>query len=169
LWELKEIPTMQSAVSSYFLYPVEDNCIEGCEWRKDPWWMVDADQLINRPDSQPFITEGNMEFTIPLDRTSRDQTVKLNFMIDAPAGLIVDIYSFDGNEIEGRQITTNGGWQQMTLITKTTLADDLNVEIVVSGGGDGWINPLGITGRGDKLFDQYGVRIHWVELRPMVE
>ena len=169
LWELKEIPTMQSAVNSYFLYPAEENCMDGCEWRQDPWWMVDADQLINRPDSQPFITEGRMELTIPLDRTSRDQTVKINFMIDAPAGLIVDTYSFDGNEIEGKQITTNGGWQQVTLITKTTLADDLNVEIVVSGGGDGWINPLGITGRGDELFDQYGVRIHWVELRPMVE
>jgi hypothetical protein len=169
LWELKEIPTIQSAVSSYFLYPEEENCIDGCEWRPDPWWMVDADQLTNRPDSQPFITEGNMELKIPLDRTSRDQTVKINFMIDAPAGLIVDIYSFDGNEIEGRQITTNGGWQQVTLITKTTLADDIDVEIVVSGGGDRWINPLGITGRGDKLFDQYGVRVHWAELRPMVE
>jgi len=89
-------------------------------------------------------------------------------MIDAPADLIVNIYSFDGNEIEGRQITTKGGWQQVTLITQTTLADDLDVEIVVSGGGDGWINPLGITGRGDRLFDQDGVRIHWVELRPMV-
>ncbi len=168
LWELKATPSMQSAVSSFFLYPLEENCKEGCQWRPDPWWMVDADQLTNRPDSQPFITEGSMELTIPLDRTSRDQTVKINFMIDAPADLIVNIYSFDGNEIEGRQITTKGGWQQVTLITQTTLADDLDVEIVVSGGGDGWINPLGITGRGDRLFDQDGVRIHWVELRPMV-
>tara|TARA_B100001750_G_scaffold247885_1_gene275435 strand:- start:3261 stop:5801 length:2541 start_codon:yes stop_codon:yes gene_type:complete len=168
LWELNHIPTMQSAVSSHFLYPVQDDCKDGCEWRPDPWWMVDADQLTNRPDSQPFISEGSMELTVPLDRTSRDQTVKINVMIDAPAGLIVNIYSVDGTEIEGRQFDTNGGWQQMSLITKTTLADNLSVEIVISGGGDGWINPLGITGRGDKLFDQDGVRIHWVELRPMV-
>ena len=168
LWELNHIPTMQSAVNSHFLYPNEGDCNDGCEWRPDPWWMVDADQLTNRPDSQPFICEGSIDFTVPLDRSSRDQTVKINVMIDAPAGLIVDVYSVDGIEIEGRQFITNGGWQQMSLITKTTLADNLSVEIVVSGGGDSWINPLWITGRGDKLFDHDGIRIHWVELRPMV-
>ena len=165
---MNHIPTMQSAVNSHFLYPNEGDCNDGCEWRPDPWWMVDADQLTNRPDSQPFICEGSIDFTVPLDRSSRDQTVKINVMIDAPAGLIVDVYSIDGIEIEGRQFITNGGWQQMSLITKTTLADNLSVEIVVSGGGDSWINPLWITGRGDKLFDHDGIRIHWVELRPMV-
>jgi hypothetical protein len=131
--------------------------------------MVDADQLINRPDSQPFLSEGNISLTVPLERGSNDQTVKINVMIDAPAGLSVEIYSTDGNEIEGRYYTTNGGWQQLTLITKTSLADELKVEIIVAGGGSSWVNPLAITGRGDQLIDHDGVRIHWVELRPMVE
>jgi hypothetical protein len=169
LWTLKEIPTSRSATSSTFVYPDEQTCIDPCQWRTDPWWMVDADQLMNRPDSQPFLSEGNISLTVPLERGSHDQTVKINVMIDAPAGLSVEIYSTDGNEIEGRYYTTNGGWQQLTLITKTSLADELKVEIIVAGGGSSWVNPLAITGRGDQLIDHDGVRIHWVELRPMVE
>ena len=168
LWELKVNPTMQSAISSYFLYPSKDDCNDDCIWRKDPWWMVDADQLTNRPDYQPFLTAGEIKLNVPLDRTNRDQNVKINVMIDAPEGLKINIYSIDGEEIEGRQFTTNGGWQQMTLITKTTLADSLEVHIIISGGGDSWINPLGISGRGDQIIDSDGVRLHWVELRPMI-
>lgn len=169
LWILKEIPTSRSATSSTFVYPDENSCIASCQWRADPWWMVDADQLMNRPDSQPFLSQGDISFDVPLERGSRDQTVKINIMIDAPSGLSVEIYSIDGTEIEGRHYTTDGGWQQLTLITKTSLADELKVEIVVSGGGSSWVNPLAITGRGDQLIDHDGVRIHWVELRPMVE
>ena len=169
LWILKETPTSRSAASSTFVYPSEQNCIDPCEWRLDPWWMVDADQLVNRPDSQPFLTRGEITMTIPLERGSHDQTVKINVMIDAPAGLEVRVYAIDGAEIEARKFTTNGGWQQLTLITKTSLATDFEVLIRVNGGGSGWINPLAITGRGDRLLDHDGVRIHWVELRPMVE
>jgi hypothetical protein len=169
LWTLKKNPTSRSATTSTFVYPDEQTCIDPCQWRTDPWWMVDADQLMNRPDSQPFLSEGNISLTVPLERGSHDQTVKINVMIDAPAGLSIEIYSTDGNEIEGRYYTTNGGWQQLTLITKTSLADELKVEIIVAGGGSSWVNPLAITGRGDQLIDHDGVRIHWVELRPMVE
>ena len=27
-----------------------------------------------------------------------------------------------------------------------------------------WINPLGASGRGDMLFDETGIRIHWIEI-----
>ncbi|MBT4060306.1 MAG: hypothetical protein HOE69_08415 [Euryarchaeota archaeon] len=169
LWELKVIPTSRSAVMSTFVYPSESSCQDDCEWRPDPWWMVDADQLVTRPDSQPFISEGELNITIPLERGNHDQTAKVNVMIDAPEGIKIAIYSMDGSEMEGRQYTTKGGWQQLTVITETSLEDSFEVEIVISGGGDGWVNPLAITGRGDRLFDYDGVRIHWVEVRPMVE
>ncbi len=89
-------------------------------------------------------------------------------MVDAPAGLEVELYVIDGHTTQGRQFTTEGGWEQLTLITHTSTADSIQVRIDVSGGGDNWVNPLGASGRGDRLIDEDGVRIHWVELRPMV-
>jgi hypothetical protein len=168
LWLFQQQPTTESAVRSEIVYPTEAECDQSCEWRIDPWWMVDADQLLNRPDSQPFLTEGTITLTIPLGRDARDKTVRINGMIDAPAGLQVELYVIDGHTTQGRQFTTGGGWEQLTLITHTSTSDSVQVRIDVKGGGDNWINPLGASGRGDRLIDQDGVRIHWVELRPMV-
>ena len=30
-----------------------------------------------------------------------------------------------------------------------------------------WINPLGLSGRGDQIIDQTGLRIHWIETRSL--
>ena len=27
-----------------------------------------------------------------------------------------------------------------------------------------WINPSGLSGRGDRVFDTTGVRLHWLEI-----
>ena len=168
LWQFNQQATIESAVRSEIVYPQKADCDQSCQWRIDPWWLVDADQLLNRPDSQPFLTDGSLTLTIPLARDSRDQSVRINAVVDAPAGLAVELYVIDGHTTQGRQFTTEGGWEQLTLITHTSTADSIQVRIDVSGGGDNWGNPLGASGRGDRLIDEDGVRIHWVELRPMV-
>ena len=168
LWQFNQQATIESAVRSEIVYPQKADCDQSCQWRIDPWWLVDADQLLNRPDSQPFLTDGSLTLTIPLARDSRDQSVRINAVVDAPAGLAVELYVIDGHTTQGRQFTTEGGWEQLTLITHTSTADSIQVRIDVSGGGDNWVNPLGASGRGDRLIDEDGVRIHWVELRPMV-
>jgi hypothetical protein len=50
----------------------------------------------------------------------------------------------------------------------TSTGDRIEVTVKVSGGGETWINPVGASGRGDRIFDESAVRLHWVELRPMV-
>jgi len=37
--------------------------------------------------------------------------------------------------------------------------------IIEAGGGNSWINPIGLSGRGDRIFDETGLRLHWIELR----
>ena len=64
--------------------------------------------------------------------------------------------------------TTAGGWEQLSLALHTSTGDRIEVTVKVSGGGETWINPTGASGRGDRIFDESGVRLHWVELRPMV-
>ncbi len=168
LWELHSQPTMNSAITSTFVYPEKFDCIGNCQWRVDAWRGVDADQLQNRPSSQPFLTDGEIELEVLLFTGSVDATVKLNLMVDAPAGLEVRMTTLDGDEVSNKRFVTHGGWQQMSMVVETPVAKSITVSVDVSGGGDGWVNPLGITGRGDRVFDEDGVRIHWLEMRPMV-
>ena len=39
----------------------------------------------------------------------------------------------------------------------------IHIELVEHQGT--WINPLGFTGRTDRILDEGGLRIHWMELR----
>ena len=168
LWEFTENPDQMSSLTSTFSYPSSDDCNDGCEWRKDPWWMIDADQLENRPSSQPFLTEGTLEMETETPRQALDGMVRINLMIDSPEGLDVELIATDGDEMQVEKVVTEGGWQQISLILKTSLNGTISTMVEVEGGGKNWVNPLWITGRGDRLIDEYGVRIHWVEVRPMV-
>ena len=162
------MPTTRSALRSSFTYPVEEACVGNCDWRPDPWWMVDMDQFVNRPDHQPVLTEGELSLAAPLARDARDRAVILHLMVDAPAGLSVEIHVVDSGEHESLSYTTAGGLEQLSLALHTSTDDRIEVTVKVSGGGETWINPTGASGRGDRIFDESGVRLHWVELRPMV-
>ena len=168
LWTFEQMPTTRSALRSSFTYPVEEACVGNCDWRPDPWWMVDMDQFVNRPDHQPVLTEGELSLAAPLARDARDRAVMLHLMVDAPAGLSVEIHVVDSGEHESLSYTTAGGWEQLSLALHTSTDNRIEVTVKVSGGGETWINPTGASGRGDRIFDESGVRLHWVELRPMV-
>jgi hypothetical protein len=61
--------------------------------------------------------------------------------------------SFNGIEIKGE------GW------TQTCMVSSNQTQIIEAGGGSSWINPIGLSGRGDRIFDETGLRLHWIELR----
>ena len=41
----------------------------------------------------------------------------------------------------------------------------ITISVEISGGGELWINPLGLSGRGDRIIDESGAKLHWLELR----
>ncbi len=49
-------------------------------------------------------------------------------------------------------------------LTVQVLNENMMFTVGVEDGGQLWLNPSGLTGRGDKLFDETGVRVHWVEI-----
>ena len=57
------------------------------------------------------------------------------------------------------------GWT--SLVTEDVLMNGteipIHIELVEHQGT--WINPLGFTGRTDRILDEGGLRIHWMELR----
>jgi hypothetical protein len=44
---------------------------------------------------------------------------------------------------------------------------EIEVHIEVEGGGQTWINPSGMSGRGDRILDEEGLTVHWLEVRDL--
>jgi hypothetical protein len=40
----------------------------------------------------------------------------------------------------------------------------LEVDWKKENDGERWLNPLGLSGRGDEILDTTGIRLHWVEI-----
>ena len=60
---------------------------------------------------------------------------------------------------------TNSGWNQQCWVMDYGLD---NLEIAFNwedSSSEGWLNPTGLSGRGDRIFDTSGIRIHWLEIR----
>jgi len=160
LWSMGSHPA--SGQRGMVSTPSEDDCGKGCEWRLEPWrehrWW-------NHPglsDHRAFVTEGAIEWTtiLPDEMSIHGGTLELYF--DAPEGLQIKFILEGG--VEMNQITTKGGWQTLVLET-SPFGKQVNLSVEVNGGGGLWLNPTGLSGRGDHLFDECGVRIHWVEVR----
>jgi len=142
--------------------PSETDCGDGCEWRPDPWREHRWWNHNGISDHRAFLTDGTISWTAELPDNIPIHGGTLELFFDAPEGLHVK-FSLEGG-MEMNITTTKGGWQ--TLILETSPFDEqVNLSIEVSGGGGLWLNPTGLTGRGDRLFDECGVRIHWVEVR----
>ena len=57
------------------------------------------------------------------------------------------------------------GWNQKCWIMDYQ-HDNLQLEFNwESSSSDSWLNPTGLSGRGDRIIDTSGIRIHWLEIR----
>jgi hypothetical protein len=65
--------------------------------------------------------------------------------------------TFNGAEILGT------GWTETCVQGGPT-----EFEIKIESDSNYWLNPLGLSGRGDRILDQTGLRIHWIELSVQV-
>jgi hypothetical protein len=65
--------------------------------------------------------------------------------------------------IEG--VSNKRGWNQICL--EKSLSHEIKIEISVDVNSGNWVNPLGLSGRSDRIFDTSAARLHWIELRPI--
>ena len=138
LWELRDSLKPFSESTFY--------AIEGDEMRPDPWRDHRFRDPWNLGENRFHLYEGTHQITI--------QTIS-NDNVCLVAELVGEVEAtFAGKKIEGvgwTQTCINGG------------SDSFTIEI--TGGSTNWINPLGLSGRGDEVIDQTGLRLHWVETR----
>ena len=135
------------------LYELQDDSevsefipIRGDNMRIDPWSSLRDRDPFELGDEKLYITEGMFE--IELNYSSAE---KICVMTEFVGEVIVKV-----NEMERR----HSGWHEFCLDpTEKTL------QLEVLSNSENWINPLGASGRGDKLLDKTGVRLHWLEVR----
>ena len=119
--------------------------VSGENMRPDPWAVLRERDPFNLGDEKLYITEGKHEFAVN-DTTAYEICIMTEFVGEVSA-------TINAREISG------SGWYNTC-----TFAGSGGFEIDITSDSEFWINPLGASGRGDALFDETGIRVHWIEI-----
>ena len=168
LWRFDATPTPASMATSQHLFPTEADCAERCEWRLDPWAATDLHNLGIRGDHVPVLADTGRIVLGPtaLLRGHRDTTVSVNLMLTVTAPATLHI-SLCGLGCTSWDQTVDTGTHQVSHLYHTNVEGEIEVQLAVSLAGDTWIDPAGLSGRSDRIFDSSGLWVHWVEVRDL--
>ena len=147
------------------LAPVnEESCLDGCEMRVDPWRDHRFKSITNmNPDYRAFIEEGSdssISFDLP-----RTAFINSNACLFFESVGNIDAFSLQLPADSINIDATESGWHSECFMINQTI-NQLTVQIQWNSDtkSSSWINPTGLSGRGDRVFDVTGIRIHWMEI-----
>jgi hypothetical protein len=158
LWHLSNNSNLEQR--GFASAPQQNDCIDECAWRPDPWkehrWWNHA-QL---SDNRAFLSEGRVSWDIPLLENMQSKAGSIELFFDAPQGLELTFH------VNGQFVKqdTNGGFETIRMDIGA-FENHLIFTIETENGGSNWLNPRGLTERGAPLFDIDGVTIHYAEVR----
>ena len=119
--------------------------VEGDNMRPDPWASLRNRDPFNLGEERLYLTEGVHGFAV-----NESQAYEICIMTE----FVGDVSA----TINSRQIYGSGWYNTCTF------AGSGGFEIEITSDSEFWINPLGASGRGDALFDETGIRVHWIEI-----
>jgi len=119
--------------------------VEGDNMRPDPWASLRNRDPFNLGEERLYLTEGVHGFAV-----NESQAYEICIMTE----FVGDVSA----TINSRHISGSGWYNTCTF------AGSGGFEIEITGDSEFWINPLGASGRGDALFDETGIRVHWIEI-----
>ncbi|MDA9167999.1 hypothetical protein N9N91_00405 [Candidatus Poseidonia alphae] len=148
-----EVPELQAIT-------IED-CPE-CTPRLDPWRDHRFRDPLGLGDDRPFLIEGTPGL---ISVTSPSQNYTELCVVYETVGLLEGIYlkSESGLVRPFQTLNKHAGYHRhcMNLMDDQSI-QELNIEWEATQ-PSGWINPLGLSGRDSVMFDNTGVRLHWLE------
>lgn len=134
------------------IYTLEDDMmisnfvrVIGDNMRPDPWAKLTERDPFQLGDEKLYLSEGKHEFAV-----NETKAYEICIMTEFVGEVSATINSRD---------ITGSGWYNTC-----TYAGGGGFEIHITSETKFWINPLGASGRGDALFDETGIRVHWIEI-----
>ena len=161
LWQFNPAGNSQQST----LAPVNDtSCKENCEMRPAPWRDNRYAALGGmNPDSRAFIEEGeNSQIRFDLIRTAFVGSKACMFFESVGD---IDEFTVLVNTQSSTVKNTDSGWHNHCFILNET-SNTIAMEIFWhdSTSSSTWLNPSGLSGRGDRIIDTTGIRLHWIEI-----
>lgn len=154
-----------SASTSQFMIVNASTCKQGCDMRDEPWRDHRFRDTLQLGDQRATLTEGS------------DTAVTFSSRNDTEIGQACLVFEARGDlgEVtmtlvsEGNQTSHNSrfsaGWHSVCFQQQeigSTMQLDIDWENDDSASR--WLNPLGLSGRGDVVLDSTGIRLHWIEI-----
>ena len=145
-----------------------DDC-EACEERPDPWRDHRFRDPLGLGDSRAFTREGTDD-AVDVDWPSEHEPLW------APSSLCVvyevmgevepwSVQPDQGTERPIYSMRTDAGFHRTCMNLDATNATQVLIVNWEADTADRWLNPLGLSGRDNVLWDATGVRWHWMEWR----
>ena len=161
LWQFNPAGNSQQST----LAPVNDtSCKENCEMRPAPWRDNRYAALGGmNPDSRAFIEEGeNSQIRFDLIRTAFVGSKACVFFESVGD---IDEFTVLVNTQSSTVKNTDSGWHNHCFMLNET-SNVIAMEIFWhdSTSPSTWLNPSGLSGRGDRIIDTTGIRLHWIEI-----
>ena len=115
------------------------------------------------PNSRAFIEEGeNSQIRFDLIRTAFVGSKACMFFESVGD---IDEFTVLVNTQSSTVKNTDSGWHNHCFILNET-SNIIAMEIFWhdSTSPSTWLNPSGLSGRGDRIIDTTGIRLHWIEI-----
>jgi len=167
MWKL--MPNGNQSQSD-FIAIGEQHCITSCQQRTDTWDSQKFLNPISVNEKRIFIQEGvdlELEFLNVFSNLESNSTT-ICVLIERIGDVDSAITTLGQRLIESKNTLQRGSGfiEDCFYIENNQLSANIDYSIKWddSASSKMWINPTGLSGRGDVVFDQSGLILHWIEL-----
>ncbi|MAP42560.1 MAG: hypothetical protein CL981_02360, partial [Euryarchaeota archaeon] len=102
---------------------------------------------------------------IKIDDSFGSNSAKITVVLEANPGVTITLDVDAGGNTSTIREVTEGHLTTVTTIADVNENDTLSIRIRADTTEGIWLNPQGISGRGDRIIDMNGAWIHWIEIQ----
>ena len=168
LWQF--IPSGNQSQSN-FIAINNQHCVNSCQQKTDTWISQKFQNPISLTKNRIFVQEGiDSEFVIENEYTDNENNSHTICLVIERVGntdsVTTTVSSQGINESQNTIPQGSGFIEDCFTFENNQLLMQIDYSITWgdSTTSQRWINPTGLSGRGDIIIDQSGLLLHWIEL-----
>ncbi len=165
LWIFHPEPTLESSLN-HIIHPINPiGCNDGCEWRTSPWTKLYPWRSTTVAEERAFLTNGELNETIQISEPFNSNLAKITVVLEANPGVAITLDTYARGNTSTVHQTMEGRLTTLTTTMEISVNETLSIHLRAETDEGVWLNPQGISGRGDRIIDMNGVWIHWIEVQ----